>query len=142
MVMLGLVKAGQALFRLGNIRTVILEIFAGGYLFAYLQGILHSSAAGDRELPDLPGISNFLEDVTGSEEKAVDQSIRARRKARLFTRFYFAHGRGSPNIIAARAEALQHLVCDFFCPVFALLFFADVSAGGLGARVQAAVRAV
>ncbi len=66
-VLVGLVKAGEALFRWGTIRTiifgVILEIFAGGYLFSYLQGIAHSTLAEDRELPDLPGISNFLEDV-------------------------------------------------------------------------------
>jgi FHA domain len=66
-VLVGLIKAGQALFRFGTIRTlifgIILEIFAGGYLFSYLQGIVHSTEAEDRELPDLPGISNFLEDV-------------------------------------------------------------------------------
>jgi hypothetical protein len=66
-VLLGLVKCGQALFRFGTMRTlifgVILEIFAGGYLFTYLQAIVHSTAAEDRELPDLPGIGNFLEDV-------------------------------------------------------------------------------
>ena len=66
-VLVGMIKWGQALFRFGNIRAIIfgciLEMFAGGYLFTYLQGIVHSTAAGDRELPDLPGISNFLEDV-------------------------------------------------------------------------------
>ncbi len=66
-ILVGLVKAGEALFRWGTIRTIIfgtiLEIFAGGYLFSYLQGIAHSTVAEDRELPDLPGISNLLEDV-------------------------------------------------------------------------------
>lgn len=66
-VLVGLVKAGEALFHWGTLRTIIfgtiLEIFAGGYLFSYLQGIAHSTVAEDRELPDLPGISNFLEDV-------------------------------------------------------------------------------
>jgi len=67
MVLLGIMKWGQALFRFGSIRAFvfgcILEMFAGGYLFSYLQGIMHSTAAEDKELPDLPGISNFLEDV-------------------------------------------------------------------------------
>ncbi len=67
MVLVGLVKAGEALFHWGTLRTIIfgtiLEIFAGGYLFSYLQGIAHSTVAEDREIPDLPGISNFLEDV-------------------------------------------------------------------------------
>jgi len=66
-VIMGLLKGGQALIQFGTLRTlifgIILEVFAGGYLFTYLQGIVHSSAAGDRELPDLPGISNVLEDV-------------------------------------------------------------------------------
>ncbi len=66
-VLVGMMKGGHALFQFGGIRPIIfgtiIEIFAGGYLFAYLQGIVHSTAAEDRELPDLPGISNFLEDV-------------------------------------------------------------------------------
>ncbi|HEY5915096.1 MAG TPA: FHA domain-containing protein [Verrucomicrobiae bacterium] len=66
-VLFGMIKGGHALFRFGTLRTiifgVILEIFAGGYLFSYLQGIVHSSVAEDRELPDLPGIANFAEDV-------------------------------------------------------------------------------
>lgn len=64
---MGLFKAGQALMSLGTIRTfimgLILEIATGGYLFAYLQSILHSTSAEDRELPELPGIGNFLEDL-------------------------------------------------------------------------------
>jgi hypothetical protein len=42
---------------------IILEMFAGGYLFTYLQSIIHATAAEERELPDLPGISNAAEDV-------------------------------------------------------------------------------
>jgi len=42
---------------------IILVICGGGYLFTYMQAILHSTSAEDRELPELPGISNFVEDV-------------------------------------------------------------------------------
>lgn len=41
---------------------VIMCILLGGYLFTFLQNIIHSTAAGDTEVPDLPGI-NFLEDI-------------------------------------------------------------------------------
>ncbi len=41
---------------------VIMHVILGGYLFTFLQNIIHSTAAGDRELPELPGI-NFLEDI-------------------------------------------------------------------------------
>ncbi len=66
-VILGLIKCGQALLIFGTLRTlifgVILEVFAGGYFFTYLQGIMHATAAEERELPDLPGIGNVLEDI-------------------------------------------------------------------------------
>jgi hypothetical protein len=41
---------------------VIMHVILGGYLFTFLQNIIHSTAAGDREVPELPGI-NFLEDI-------------------------------------------------------------------------------
>jgi hypothetical protein len=66
LIFIGL-KLGAILMRTGNIRSVgmgvILEISAGGYLFTYLQSILFSTANEDRELPSLPGVDNFLEDV-------------------------------------------------------------------------------
>lgn len=40
----------------------IMSVLLGGYLFTFLQNIIHSTAAGDSEVPDLPGI-NFLEDI-------------------------------------------------------------------------------
>lgn len=62
-----LLKAGYACLHYKNLRIfifgIIIEIFAGGYLFTFLQSIIHSTSAEDRELPDLPGISNFAEDV-------------------------------------------------------------------------------
>jgi hypothetical protein len=55
------------LTQVGSVRAMafgtLLDVFAGGYLFTYLQGIIHSTVAQDRELPDLPWISNFVEDV-------------------------------------------------------------------------------
>ena len=60
-------KLGSILIRTGNLRSVgmgvIMEITAAGYLFTYLQSILFSTANEDRELPGLPGVDNFLEDV-------------------------------------------------------------------------------
>jgi FHA domain-containing protein len=66
-VIVAMLKGGQALLVIGNIRAfifgVILEVCAGGYLFTYLQAIVHSTTAEDREMPDLPGISNIVEDI-------------------------------------------------------------------------------
>jgi hypothetical protein len=60
-------KLGTILMHAGGIRSIImgitLEISAGGYLFTYLQNILFATANEERELPDLPGVDNFLEDV-------------------------------------------------------------------------------
>src|SRR5208337_2125691 len=39
------------------------QIVAGGYLFSYLQNIIHTTAVGDKEMPDLPGMSNILDDI-------------------------------------------------------------------------------
>ena len=61
------IELGLVLWRYGTLRTILmgslLIICAGGYLFTYLQTILHSTSAEDKELPDLPGISSFAEDV-------------------------------------------------------------------------------
>jgi hypothetical protein len=68
-VLFALVRWGQACIAFRTLRLmafgVILEIFAGGYLFTYLQSIIHATTAEERELPDLPGISagSFTEDV-------------------------------------------------------------------------------
>jgi hypothetical protein len=66
-VLFAMLRGGLACIQFRTARMVvfgiILEIFAGGYLFTYLQSILHSTTAEDRELPDLPGIGNFLDDV-------------------------------------------------------------------------------
>jgi hypothetical protein len=66
-LVLAALKLVVVMMALRTIRTIgfgtILGICAVGYLFTYLQTILHSTAAEDRELPDLPGLGNFLEDV-------------------------------------------------------------------------------
>jgi hypothetical protein len=42
---------------------LVMQVFLGGYLFSYLQGILHSTIVGDQEMPDLPPMSNVLDDI-------------------------------------------------------------------------------
>jgi hypothetical protein len=62
----GLRFAGGAI-GLGSFRGMtvglIMQVFLGGYLFAYLQNIIQSTIAEDKEMPDLPGMSNFAEDI-------------------------------------------------------------------------------
>jgi hypothetical protein len=55
----GMRYGGARLFAGG----LIGQVFVGGYLFAYLQNIVHSTACGDREMPDLPGMSSVLDDI-------------------------------------------------------------------------------
>lgn len=49
-----------------SIRNILLgiglQVILGGYLFTLLQNMIHSTAAGDNEVPELSGI-NFLEDI-------------------------------------------------------------------------------
>lgn len=40
-----------------------IQVFAVGYLFMYMQSIIHVTAVGDQEMPTLPSVSNFWEDV-------------------------------------------------------------------------------
>lgn len=39
---------------------IILQVASVGYLFLYLQGIIHTTACGDKELPDPPGLDDLL----------------------------------------------------------------------------------
>jgi len=77
-VLLGVFKAGGGMGSLGTkgsanpgfssglsfgwwglmARAIIL-----GYLFTYMQNIIHSTAIDDKELPSLPDITNFWEDI-------------------------------------------------------------------------------
>ena len=67
MFILAMLKVGQLMVGAGSLRLlicgIVLTIFAGGYLFAFLQNILQSTGSEDREIPELPGITNVLEDV-------------------------------------------------------------------------------
>jgi hypothetical protein len=66
MIIFAGIRLGTLMMQTGNIRNIgmgiILQIILGGYLFTFLQNIIHSTAAGDEEVPELPGI-NFLEDI-------------------------------------------------------------------------------
>jgi hypothetical protein len=42
---------------------IIFQVFALGYLFAYMQSIIHAAAIGDEEMPTLPSMANFWEDI-------------------------------------------------------------------------------
>ncbi len=42
---------------------ILLQIAFFGYLFSFMQNILHATAVGDDTLPELPSMSNFLEDL-------------------------------------------------------------------------------
>jgi hypothetical protein len=72
MMLIGIVifaglKYGRVMMLAGGIRPfvfgTILQVFSGGYLFTFLQSIIHATTAGDREMPDLPGMSNFVDDI-------------------------------------------------------------------------------
>ena len=42
---------------------ILMFVAAYGYLFTYLQSILHTTAVGDQEMPTLPGMSDFWQDI-------------------------------------------------------------------------------
>jgi hypothetical protein len=66
MVIVSVLKFGQIAMKFGTIRMlmfgIVLEICAGGYLFTFLQAILHSTAAEDPEPPS-PPFANFFDDI-------------------------------------------------------------------------------
>jgi hypothetical protein len=41
----------------------VMQIFALGYFFSFMQTIIHSTAVGDDEMPPLPSMANMWEDV-------------------------------------------------------------------------------
>jgi len=67
MFIFAMLFVGQLMVAVGNLRMkaggLLLTIFAGGYLFAFLQNILQSTGSEDREMPELPSVTNVLEDV-------------------------------------------------------------------------------
>ncbi len=42
---------------------LVFQVFATGYLFAFMQSIIHAAAIGEEEMPALPSASSFLEDI-------------------------------------------------------------------------------
>jgi hypothetical protein len=61
-----LLIAGTVVYGLLDLAGIIigfLSLFAGGYLVAYMQRILTSSAAGDMTMPDWPDLSDFVSDI-------------------------------------------------------------------------------
>jgi FHA domain len=65
--LLVLMKAGAKLMVWGNIRLfvygIILQIILGGYLYAFMQNVVQTTATEDEEMPDLPGVANVWEDI-------------------------------------------------------------------------------
>jgi hypothetical protein len=43
--------------------TLIFRVFALGYLFSFMQSIIHAAAIGEEEMPSLPSMANFWEDI-------------------------------------------------------------------------------
>jgi len=43
--------------------TLIFMVFTYGYLFSFTQNIIHSTAIGEDEMPPLPSMGNFWEDI-------------------------------------------------------------------------------
>jgi hypothetical protein len=66
-MMLALIKGGYALMSLHSLRFFLLGIFLQvsvfGYFFTWVENIIQSTVAEDRELPGLPGFRNYLEDL-------------------------------------------------------------------------------
>jgi hypothetical protein len=62
-----LLQVGQLMITHGGLRGkvmgAIITIFLTGYLFSYMQSIIHTTAVEDNELPQLIGVSNFWEDI-------------------------------------------------------------------------------
>jgi hypothetical protein len=60
-------KYGRVMMFAGGLRPLFmgigLQVFAGGYLFTFLQAIIHATAAEDKEMPDLPSMSNMADDI-------------------------------------------------------------------------------
>lgn len=56
----GASKVGGALLM---VRGLMLHIIFLGYLFAYMQNVIQSTARGDESEPTLPDITNFVEDL-------------------------------------------------------------------------------
>jgi hypothetical protein len=58
----GPMKVGRGM-RVAGPMGVMLQIMVIGYVFSYMQTILHVTATGDNEMPPLPGMDNMWEDI-------------------------------------------------------------------------------
>jgi hypothetical protein len=47
----------------GGFFGILIQMVIGGYLFSFMQNILHATAVGDEEMPELPSMANFWEDI-------------------------------------------------------------------------------
>ena len=43
--------------------SLMLQVMATGYLFCYMQNIIHSTALGEKEMPSLPDVTSFWDDI-------------------------------------------------------------------------------
>jgi hypothetical protein len=43
--------------------TLMIKVLATGYFFAFMQSIIHATAIGEEEMPSLPSMGNFWEDI-------------------------------------------------------------------------------
>lgn len=61
------IQGGGLMLGSGGVRGpalgFIAMILAAGYMFAYMQAVIHTTAAEDREMPQLPGVSNIWDDI-------------------------------------------------------------------------------
>jgi hypothetical protein len=77
MLLLGTVMVGALKFAAGMGRmnavisnglpvswwSLMLQVMVVGYMFCYMQNIIHSTALGEKEMPALPDITSFWEDI-------------------------------------------------------------------------------
>jgi hypothetical protein len=57
---MGLVMSGSLRVSLWGL---VFQVIVIGYIFSYMQNIIHSTAVGENEMPPLPSMANFWEDI-------------------------------------------------------------------------------
>ena len=83
-----------------GILGILIKTFAIGYLFSYVQNIIHSTAAGDDKLPDLPG----MDDVWGGFFRLLGTVLMAFGPAMIVA--YFAIAQEEPMAGVALIPAI------------------------------------
>lgn len=61
-ILLAVLRLGGAAVTLG-MAGMVGGVVSAGYLLTYMQSIIHSTAVGEEEMPPLPGLTNFWEDI-------------------------------------------------------------------------------